>query len=368
MIRVAIVGCGKQADAHATVLQQVDGCQIVGACDSEVLMARQLYERYKIASYYDNVYALLEGCAPDVIHLNTPPHTHMELGRICLEAGCHVFFEKPLGLRTDEVERLIAVAQRNRRLITVGHNNQFNDSAIRMRTLVRDGVLGGRPLHMESVWGYDLGDQRFAQSLLGDKTHWIRRLPGGLLHNIISHGIGKLAEFLEGQSLSVVARGFTSDFLRRIHESDIVDELRVIINDEQGNTAYFTFSTQIRPMIRQLRLYGAKGSLVVDDMHETVTVTCRTDYKSYLNHMVPPLLYARQHCREALGNIRRFGKRELNFDSGRRRLVESFYRSIATDGEVPIPYVEIVRTSRIMDKIFEQVVPKRDPALVCKSW
>ena len=50
---------------------------------------------------------------------------------------------------------------------------------------------------MESYYCYDLTDPGYARALLGDKQHWVRQLPGQLLHNIISHGIARIAEFLE---------------------------------------------------------------------------------------------------------------------------------------------------------------------------
>ena len=58
-----------------------------------------------------------------------------------------------------------------------------------MRALVGRGYLGGAPVHMESYYCYDLTQPGYARALLGDKQHWVRRLPGKLLQNIISHGI-----------------------------------------------------------------------------------------------------------------------------------------------------------------------------------
>src|SRR5437773_939484 len=83
--------------------------------------------------------------------------------------------------------------------------------------------LGGSPVHMESSYCYNLGDAAYARALLGDKQHWIRRLPGRLLHNIISHGIASIAEFLTGDSPEVLADGFVSPLLTKMGESDIVD-------------------------------------------------------------------------------------------------------------------------------------------------
>lgn len=355
MIKVAIIGCGKQADAHAALIQRLGYCDIVGVCDKEELMAKQLYERFKVKRYFCDVGEMLDKMRPDVVHITTPPQNHLELGKLCFEAGCHVFFEKPFALNFAEGEKLIEFAKRKGLKLTVGQNNQFNKSAIRMRELIRSGFLGGNPVHMESIWCYDLGDQRFAKALLGEKTHWIRGLPGKLLHNIINHGVSKIAEFLSNDSPKVIAHGFTSHFLKSIDETDIIDELRVIINDRNSATAYFTFSTQIKPMIRQFRVYGPKNSLIVDDMHQMVIKLSRTDYKSYLNNVVPPVVYARRYWGSAMDNAWKFIKRDLHFESGRRLLFESFYRSIKDGTDLPMCYKEILLTSKIMDDIFSQV-------------
>ena len=80
--------------------------------------------------------------------------------------------------------------------ITAGHDDQFSHVARRMRALIRSGYLGGTPVHMESYYCYEIAQSGYAGALLGDKQHWIRRLPGMLLQNIISHGIARIAEFL----------------------------------------------------------------------------------------------------------------------------------------------------------------------------
>ena len=354
MLKIAIVGCGKQADAHATPIQALPNCEIVGVCDREELMARQLSERFNVKHYFDNVKRLLEVARPDVVHITTPPDSHVELGELCLEAGCHTFFEKPFTLNSQQAEKLINLAMKKNLKLTVGHNNQFSHAARRMRALIGAGFLGGPPIHMESIWCYDLGDKAFAKALLGDKKHWVRRLPGKLVHNVISHGISKIAEFLNSESPRVVARGFSSPLLKSVGETEVIDELRVIISDDNDTTAYFTFSSQIHPGLQQFRVYGPRNSLIVDDMHQTLIKISRTNYKSYLRHFIPPLIDAKQYLSNAGGNIRRFVMRDFHLEGGRKFLIESFYRSILEDAPLPISYREIILTSRIMDSIFEQ--------------
>ena len=355
MIKTAIIGCGKQSDAHAELITSLSGCEIIGFCDNEKLMAKQMAERYAVKYYSDDVKTLLDQTKPDVVHIITPPHSHLKLGTICLEAGCHLLVEKPFTLKTKEVESLINLANKKKLKITVGHNNQFNPATMRMRKLIKEGFLGGSPIHMESVWGYDLTDQRFAKALLGDQNHWIRRLPGKLLHNIISHGIAKIAEYLKSDSPKVIALGNTSPLLKNINETEIKDELRVIIYDNNNTTAYFTFSSQIKPLIRLFRIFGPKNSLTVNDMHQTLIKECRTDYKSYLNHFVPPRIYAKQYKYNLKVNKKKFLKRSFHLDTGRRILVESFYRSISENTKLPISYRQILLTSTILDNIFSQI-------------
>jgi predicted dehydrogenase len=200
MIKVAIVGCGKQADAHATPISELPNCELVAVCDREELMARQLYERFNVKEYFSDVKKMLDVARPDIVHITTPPQGHLELGKLCLDAGCHVFFEKPFTMNSGEAAELLKLATDKKLKITVGHNNQFNHVSRRMRGLIKDGFLGGPPVHIESVWCYDLSDKIFAKALLGDKNHWVRKLPGKLLHNIISHGISRIVEFIKTDS------------------------------------------------------------------------------------------------------------------------------------------------------------------------
>ncbi|NIQ13797.1 MAG: Gfo/Idh/MocA family oxidoreductase, partial [Candidatus Dadabacteria bacterium] len=188
MIRVGIIGCGKIADQHASEIQKIEGCEIVGVCDREELMAKQMFERFNVKNYFSDVNEFLEKSNPDIVHITTPPQSHFELGKLCLNAGSNVYIEKPFTLNTKDAEEIINFAEEKNLKITVGHNLQYNHSAIEMRKLIKEGFLGGDPIHIESYYCYDLGDPKYAKSMLGDKNHWVRKLPGKLLHNLISHG------------------------------------------------------------------------------------------------------------------------------------------------------------------------------------
>lgn len=365
MIKVGIVGCGKMADQHAVQILRIPDVEIVATCDRETLMAQDMCQRFNIPRHFNDVNELLRSNKPDVIHITTPPQSHYSLARICLESGCHVYVEKPFTLYAAEAEDLINLAESKALKITAGHNAQFTPAMIRMRELVKSGYLGGKPVHIESHYCYDFGDVSYAKALLEDSNHWARTLPGSLLQNIISHGISKIAEFLSGEDPIVIAQGFTSQFLRNLGEKQIIDEVRVIIQDDDSTTAYFTFSSQIKPVPHQLRLYGRKNSLIVDDDHQIVIQVDDKDYKSYLRYFLPPFQYAKQYVGNFCSNFKKFLKRDfcLANDSALKTLIESFYLSVANDSPLPLSYREILLASRIMDAIFNQVREKMQSSL-----
>jgi predicted dehydrogenase len=360
VLKVAIIGCGKIADSHAAQIQRIAGCEIVGVCDREELMGRQLAERFGVRQHFTSLTELFRTARPDVVHITTPPQSHYDLTRQCLEEGCHVYVEKPFTLYAREAEEVVRLAEKKNLKVTAGHDDQFRHGARRLRELVRSGYLGGMPVHMESYYGYEFLQSSYAKALLGDRQHWVRKLPGGLLHNIISHGIARLAEYLTVDAPEVMARGFVSTPLLSLGEEEIIDELRVVIREPRGPTAYFTFSSQMRPCLHQFGIYGPRNGLLLDQDNETLIRLRGQRRKSYLEHFVSPVSLAKQYLGNATGNLRRFLANDFHMKSGMKVLIEGLYHSIRGSAPVPIPYSEMVRTARIMDAIFAQINPSLD--------
>jgi predicted dehydrogenase len=353
-LRIAIIGCGKIADQHLFAFRRIGGCEVVALCDRELLMANQLGERFQINACFADVAEMLRDAKPDVVHITTPPQGHFSLAKQCLEAGAHVYLEKPFTVTAPEAEELIQLAQNKNLKITAGHNYQFTLEMLEMRRLVAQNFLGGKAVHIESHWPYDLSDTSYVGPILGSKTHWVRQLPGQLFHNLISHGIAKLAEFL-GDDVKVIAHAHQSPRLKNLNGQEVQDELRVFLRDENGATAFFCFSTQIKPGQNYLRVCGPRNSLFVDNSSGALIRHENKSYKSYLTFFVPPLKNARQHFANARKNVVDFLRGRLHQDSGMKELIEQFHGSIKTNGAPPIPYREIILTARIMDEIFVQI-------------
>ena len=143
-------------------------------------------------------------------------------------------------------------------------------------------------------------------------------------------------------------------------ETEIVDELRVLISEKERTTAYFTFSSQMRPGLHEFRMYGTKNGLILDQNAETLVRLRGQRYTSYAEKFIPPVTFAREYMGNLATNLKTFLAMDFHMKSGMKFLIESFYRSIAEGAPDPIPQREILLTAKIMDAIFAQL-NKQEP-------
>lgn len=369
MLKVGVVGCGKMADNHFYQINKIPTCRLVGVCDSELLMARQAAVRAGINAYYDDVDVFLDSIRPDVVHITTPPQSHYELAMKCVDRGIHIYVEKPFAMDFQETDKVLRAASMKGLKVTVGHNAQFSPAMIQMRKMVSSGYLGGRPIHLESYYCYNIENKQYAKALLGDSNHWVRRLPGALIQNTISHGIAKIVEFLNTDNPEVNVLFYVSPTMKSIGEKTIADELRVMIHDRANMSAFMTFSTQIRPAaLHQFRIYGPQNGIFVDHNTQTIQGIDNVSYKSYLNYLAPQLKTSCQYFSSAVRNLKALFARRLRTDFGMYYLVRQFYTSIIDDGKPPISYRQIRLTYLIMDRILKEMTNDQSGVNVKESF
>ncbi|MGA3202984.1 MAG: Gfo/Idh/MocA family oxidoreductase [Bryobacteraceae bacterium] len=355
-LSVAIVGCGRIADAHAELIKGHPGARLVAACDRELLMAEQLALRFGIPKAYSDFAEMLRVERPDVVHIATPPDSHFALGFEALSAGCHLFVEKPIGLDHGQAKALIEAACAHSRKLTVGYSNQFDPAALEMRAMIAAGAIG-TPVHVESILGYNLNGP-FGAAIVRSPNHWVRGLPGQLMQNVIDHLINKIVEFVPDENPRIHAVGY---FNRKAH---LHDELRVMITGEDVS-AYATFSSHIRPDTHILRVHGSKNSLTVDYTARSVILSSYPMMPSVLGRLTPAFSQASRQWMAGARNLKRFLRSEFHFFQGMRTLLDRFYDSIVSGSPPPVSYSEILRTSMIMDRIFAQV--NQSPDLSSKT-
>jgi predicted dehydrogenase len=350
VLRVVLVGCGRAAENHVRAIQTLPGASVTAVCDLEPLMAEQLAVRHGIRQHYSDVDALLDMERPDVVHIATPPQSHLPLAMKALDAGCHVFVEKPLTLCHLDSQALVAHAMRCDRKLTIGYGYYFDPIARAMRDLIADGVVG-EPVHIESFFGYAVSGA-FGSAVFADGGHWVHQLPGKLVHNVVDHLLNKVTEFVS-EHATVHARAWQRG--TRYHPAcNVPDELRVMLFDAEIS-AFATFISHARPVAHFLNVYGTNHSVHLDFEMGTITLTSAATLPGALGRLGQTFGQAFQYFSQGTKNIIRFARSEYHFLAGLTFLIDSFYTSIRQDAPVPIPYQDILKVAAITDAVFAQL-------------
>ncbi|HMQ23209.1 MAG TPA: Gfo/Idh/MocA family oxidoreductase, partial [Planctomycetota bacterium] len=144
-LRVLVVGCGNMGTSHARAYASLPGYELAGLVsrgpESRERLARELGGPPTFASFE----AALEATKPDVVSINSYPETHASYCLASLEAGCHVFLEKPIANTVAEAEAIVELAQSRKRKLVVGYILRVHPAWMRFVELAR-GL--GKPLVM----------------------------------------------------------------------------------------------------------------------------------------------------------------------------------------------------------------------------
>jgi predicted dehydrogenase len=343
-LRVAMVGCGQIADAHLQELRHVPCAELVAVCDRHLDLARQAAARFEAPACFDDLDQLLAKTRPDVVHVTTPPQTHTAVALQAMDAGAHVYIEKPFTVDAAEARALLHAAEARSRLVCVGHDQLFDPLWERVRGMVSRGELG-RVIHVDSIQGYNL-EGPFGRVLATDPNHWILRLPGGLFQNTISHALYRITDFLTDQRPQVWAAWFHDS-----EQGSFPTELRVLLRGARvsGN---LLFSSRMRPMQKVARIHGSRKSIEVDLDAQIIRHYCGPCLPGALGKIEVPFRQLGESARALGRNLWRFLRSDIHYFAGMRRLFTEFYRAILANGPPPIPYEEIHRVTALMDEIF----------------
>lgn len=358
-IRSVILGCGKVADDHAEAIRFNERAELVACCDLEPLMAEQLATRYSIPDHFSDISQMLTTVKPDVVHITTPPQSHLSIAQMAFEHGCHVWVEKPFAMNHSQTAALLDGARTADRLVTIGHSYWLDTPALDVRQLIGQGAVGDI-VHVESWYGYDLSGA-YGKAIMGSPDNWVHQLPGKIFQNNVDHLLNKVLEFIKSPADDIE---LTAQAFRRLDRSDgdvrddLLDELRTYMRDPvSGVTSYATFTSSVRPAAQWMRVYGTHGTIEADFNLRTVEMATGVSLPTNLGRLLPGLQRIGKIAKSTSTNLGRFAQSEFHYFAGFRTLLREFYEAIETGGEPPISYEEIERMTKLQDRIWEQVYP-----------
>jgi predicted dehydrogenase len=135
--RVLVVGLGNMGMSHALAYARIPGFEVVGVCERHI-DARELPALLRGAKRFAKFEIALAELKPDVVSINTMPDTHADFAIKAMEAGAHVFVEKPLADNAENAEKVVATAQRAGRKLVVGYILRHHPSWIKFIEIARE--------------------------------------------------------------------------------------------------------------------------------------------------------------------------------------------------------------------------------------
>lgn len=139
--KVAVIGAGGMLQYHAAGFKK-GGAEIVAIADVNGEAAAKAAAEWGAAHSFDNVEEMLEKSGCDAVSVIVPNKFHASLSIQCLNAGKHVFCEKPPAINAPEVEEMIAAASSAGKHLMFNFNNRARPESFAMMDLIADGTVG----------------------------------------------------------------------------------------------------------------------------------------------------------------------------------------------------------------------------------
>ena len=329
-LRVGIIGAGQMARQHARAIGRLPQAIVTAVVDPDPAALEEIRRVQPAATGFATFKDLLSSKLVDVVHICTPPQTHESLTEEALEAGLHVYVEKPFVETHTAATRLAKLADRRSLKICAGHQLLYEAPTRRAVELL---PAMGEIAHIESYFSF-----RAMTHTASGRAPLRADLQ---LLDILPHPVYVLLDFLERAaegktrlvSVEIGPRGTVHALIRR---GSLTGTLIVTLDG--------------RPVESYLRLVGSNGSVYCDYVRSTVQKNIGPG-ASGIDKLLSPYRTARQLLTGTTASMaNRFLKRQRSYP-GLAEIFGAFYDSITENRPSPVTRSNLVETVAICEQI-----------------
>ncbi|MDT7605364.1 MAG: hypothetical protein QOF61_3361 [Acidobacteriota bacterium] len=314
-VRVGLVGAG--AYARAVLLPQLKaaGAEFRTIATATGVTARDAGERYDFAALASGADAVIEDPSVNLVVIATRHDSHAELARRALDAGKHVFVEKPLALNDEELDTVLEAASRARGTLTVGFNRRFSPHAV----AVREFFAGRREEPLSILYRVNAGRI--------PREHWTQNAQegGGRIVGEVCHFVDLMQFWTNAAPVSVFAESVRSANGETLDQDSVFVTLR-FADGSHACVAYLAEGDRALAKER-VEIFGAGRSFVIEDFRAAVSYRNGREEKS--------------HLRAA--------------DKGQAQEVRAVCAVITEGAPPPIPLAELAATTRATFRILDSL-------------
>ena len=344
-MKAALIGAGQIARQHLSCLQGLPDVQVAAVCDLSPSVAECAAERYGIPRWFIDHRSMLREVRPDVVHVTTPPTSHFGLAMASLEAGAHVFVEKPATSTLDELETLARRAGEVRRALVEDYNYLFNPAPREILRRIDSGEFGA-VTHVEVMICLDiLGPGGFADP---NSPHPCLKLAGGAIADFLPH-LASLAWLFVGPH-----RRAHAVWTKRKPSVLPYDEFRAVVEAERG-TASLAFSATSQPDAFWLRVYGERMQATANLFETRLTFDWMRPGPKPLRPLLNGLEEGKTIRRAAARTLLRKFSGGPGAYEGLFELLARSYRALADGSPLPVPPLQVLEVNRLVAALKPEV-------------
>jgi predicted dehydrogenase len=256
-VRVGVVGLGYWGPNLVRNLSELAGSEVTWMCDVREDLLGALGRRFPAVRQTREYDEMLADDSLDAVAIVTPVSTHHDLALQALEAGKHVFVEKPLAPSSDQARHLIRAAYERRLVLMPGHTFLYSPPVNRIRDLIRSGELG--EIYFVSMSRVNLGLHQSDVSVLWDLgphdfsilLYWLRERPSRVIsmaRGCIEDGHPDVAfiscEFDSGTIAHVELSWLAPSKLRR---TTVVGSSKMVVYDDGSSEPVRVYDSGVVP-------------------------------------------------------------------------------------------------------------------------
>jgi predicted dehydrogenase len=243
MLNIAVVGCGYWGPNLIRNFNSLSGCSVKIACDldeSRIIHIQSLYPSIKTTNEFDQI---INDKDIDAVAIATPVQLHFKMAKKCLDAGKHVFIEKPMASSVKECRQLITNAEKNNLIIFVGHTFIYSPPVRKIKEIIDRGSLG--EIQYISARRLNLG---------------LFQIDINVAWDLATHDISIILYVLGSTPISVNCQG------KGHVNPDIEDVTSMTLNFQKDGFATIQSSWLDPNKVREMTFVGSKRMLVYNDL------------------------------------------------------------------------------------------------------
>jgi myo-inositol 2-dehydrogenase / D-chiro-inositol 1-dehydrogenase len=227
-VGIGLIGAGQIGKVHAqNVSRRVPNARLVGIADSNLAAAKSVAATTGVEEVQADYAALLRNPEVDAVIVATPTFMKLQIVKAAIEAGKHVFCEKPISITLPEADEFVRTVQRGGTKVQIGYQRRFDPSYMRVKKAIDSGEIGTMLLLRSNT-------RDPPQKVAG----WADpKVSGGIFLDTSSHDYDAIRWLSGSEAVSVVADGVTTAYpeLRELADQDTT---MTIIRLSNGALAY----------------------------------------------------------------------------------------------------------------------------------